>query len=82
MIRLQHIITACFLFSIVLNAQETHKRTLKLMGSRFDITVVALNEEDANQYIDVAVEEIKRKTQATPSELSSSVQHLVFQKIS
>ena len=60
MIRLQHIITACFLFSIVLNAQETHKRTLKLMGSRFDITVVALNEEDANQYIDVAVEEIKR----------------------
>lgn len=41
-------------------AQETHKRTLKLMGSRFDITVIANSEVQANTYIDLAVEEIQR----------------------
>ena len=42
------------------NAQEVHKRTLKLMGSRFDITVVASNRNEGDKYIDLAVAEIKR----------------------
>ncbi len=41
-------------------AQQPYKRTLKLMGSRFDITVVASNEQQGNQYIDLAVAEITR----------------------
>ncbi|WP_298896499.1 FAD:protein FMN transferase [uncultured Psychroserpens sp.] len=40
--------------------QITHKRTLKLMGSRFDITVVAKDTIQANQHIDLAVSEITR----------------------
>lgn len=47
-------------FSIVCQAQQPFKRTLKLMGSRFDITVVAENQEEADQYIDIAVTEITR----------------------
>jgi thiamine biosynthesis lipoprotein len=41
-------------------AQETYTRTLKLMGSRFDITVVADNPAQGDQYIDLAVKEIAR----------------------
>ncbi|PKV50017.1 thiamine biosynthesis lipoprotein [Aquimarina sp. MAR_2010_214] len=41
-------------------SQQIHKRILKLMGSRFDITVVDKDEVIANQYIDIAVEEIQR----------------------
>ena len=48
------------LFSIVCAAQEPYKRTLKLMGSRFDITVVANDSIQANKYIDTAVAEISR----------------------
>lgn len=43
-----------------LSAKEKYTRTLKLMGSRFDITVVADNETQGNEYIDWAVEEITR----------------------
>ncbi len=42
------------------SAQEIYKRTLKLMGSRFDITVVAKDEIEGNRYIDLAVDEITR----------------------
>ncbi|WP_410523952.1 FAD:protein FMN transferase [Psychroserpens sp. Hel_I_66] len=42
------------------SAQITHKRTLKLMGSRFDITVVAKDTTQANVDIDIAVSEITR----------------------
>jgi thiamine biosynthesis lipoprotein len=54
-----------FLFSFcsVLNllvAQQTYARELELMGSAFDIKVVATNEEKANEYIDAAVGEIER----------------------
>jgi thiamine biosynthesis lipoprotein len=45
---------------LILNAQEPYKRTLKLMGSRFDITVLAMNGEEANRAIDLAVGEISR----------------------
>jgi len=41
-------------------AQHSYKRTLKLMGSRFDITVVANDSIQANKYIDTAVAEISR----------------------
>lgn len=41
-------------------AQQPYKRTLKLMGSRFDITVVANDSIKANKYIDTAVVEISR----------------------
>ena len=53
-----------FLIAIVIsnivNAQEVYQRTMKLMGSRFDITVVANSVEQGNQYIDMAVAEISR----------------------
>lgn len=41
-------------------ASESYTRTLKLMGSRFDITVVANSEAEGNHYIDEAVAEISR----------------------
>jgi len=41
-------------------SQNIYKRTLKLMGSRFDVTVVANNQEEGNIYIDLAVNEIIR----------------------
>ena len=49
-----------FLFFMVSFAQQPYKRTLKLMGSRFDITVVANDSITANSYIDMAVAEITR----------------------
>ena len=48
------------LFFIVCTAQESYKRKLKLMGSRFDITVVANTTIEADTYIDIAVAEITR----------------------
>ncbi|MGM0934381.1 MAG: FAD:protein FMN transferase [Bacteroidota bacterium] len=41
-------------------AQQPFKRTLKLMGSRFDITVVAKDSISGNKHIDTAVAEISR----------------------
>lgn len=52
-----------FSFLLIINcsfSQQIHKRTLKLMGSRFDITVVAKDSVQAKQYINIAVKEIKR----------------------
>lgn len=48
------------LFGITCSAQGTYKRTLKLMGSRFDITVVAPDSIEAHSFIDLAVAEITR----------------------
>ena len=48
------------LLSVSIDAQQAYWRTLKLMGSRFDITVVANDSLEANKYIDLAVYEIKR----------------------
>ncbi|WP_281765114.1 FAD:protein FMN transferase [Neptunitalea lumnitzerae] len=50
----------CILAMHVANAQHTYTRTLKLMGSRFDITVVTETKEDGNAYIDLAINEITR----------------------
>ena len=52
-------------FQIVLilsvSAQDKkYNRVLKLMGSRFDISVIASTEEKGNEYIDIAISEIKR----------------------
>ncbi len=41
-------------------SQQIYKRTLKLMGSRFDITVVANDQIIANRNIDIAIKEIGR----------------------
>lgn len=48
------------LFIIVCSAQRPYKRTLKLMGSRFDITLVGKDSVTANEHIDTAVAEITR----------------------
>ena len=49
-----------FLSSFSVAAQEIHKRTLLLMGSRFEITVVAKDAEAAQAHINTAIEEITR----------------------
>lgn len=41
-------------------AQEPFKRTMKLMGSRFDITVVAKDPIEGEEYINLAINEITR----------------------
>jgi len=41
-------------------SQKSHKRTLKLMGSRFDITVVTDDSSLATEYISIAIKEISR----------------------
>ncbi len=45
---------------ITLQAQKSFHKTMKLMGSRFDITVVAKDSIKANEYIGIAVNEITR----------------------
>jgi thiamine biosynthesis lipoprotein len=58
---LKGLITSLFvLFITVSSAQQAFKRTLLLMGSRFEITVVAQDSTVANIYIDDAVAEITR----------------------
>lgn len=54
------LIGICFLLSFNAMGQEIFKRTLKLMGTRFEITVVADNKEEAESNIDLAVQEIQR----------------------
>lgn len=51
----------------ILFAQEPYKRTLKLMGSRFDITVVAKDPVEANKHIELAINEIARIEQLISS---------------
>jgi len=48
------------LSSLTCLAQQPYKRSLKLMGTSFTITVVAKNATESNEYIDAAVSEIKR----------------------
>lgn len=58
--KLKALITFIILFSVVCSEQQPYKRTLKLMGSRFDVTVVAKDSNEGNKYIDTAVAEITR----------------------
>lgn len=48
------------LLSTLCQSQVLRRRTLMLMGSRFDITMVAKDKEAAEAYIDTAVTEITR----------------------
>lgn len=58
---MKSILTLLILFSAsALFGQQNYKRTLKLMGSRFDITVVAKDSVEGIGYIDMAIEEIIR----------------------
>tara|TARA_R110002033_G_scaffold28871_7_gene64872 strand:+ start:1434 stop:2429 length:996 start_codon:yes stop_codon:yes gene_type:complete len=62
---LRALVTFLFLFvAITLSGQEkkyvTVQKTVKLMGSRFDITVVASNEEVGNANIQEVIDEITR----------------------
>ncbi|MEI6140375.1 MAG: FAD:protein FMN transferase [Mariniphaga sp.] len=54
------LVSLILLFPVVNQAQEKYTRTLKLMGCVFDITVVASNESEGNQYIDMAAGEVTR----------------------
>ena len=49
-------------FSVEMDGQSLnkYKQVTKLMGSRFDITVLAENKDDGNKFIDLAIKEIKR----------------------
>ena len=52
-----------FLFattSLVVQAQQAYHRTVKLMGSRFDITVLAEQPSEGEHYIELAINEISR----------------------
>lgn len=46
--------------TLLVHSQSIYKRTLKLMGSRFEITVVAQDQQEADLDIDFAVNEISR----------------------
>jgi len=48
------------LITTISYSQNVYKQTLKLMGNRFDISVVAENEKVGDDYIDLAINEIKR----------------------
>jgi thiamine biosynthesis lipoprotein len=52
--------TLAFFILTTVFSQNAYTRTLKLMGSRFDITVVASTKEEGNSFIDIAVNEISR----------------------
>jgi len=51
---------ACLIVSSVVAQDKKYDRVLKLMGSRFDISVVAASPADGEKYIDLAVAEISR----------------------
>lgn len=53
--------TIGLLFSaLTLPGQASYDRSLMLMGTRFDITVVAEDQDQGNDYIDLAIAEIQR----------------------
>jgi thiamine biosynthesis lipoprotein len=54
------VLIALLLFTSITFAQKSYQRTLKLMGSRFDITVVEKDSITANKFIDIAVAEMTR----------------------
>lgn len=66
---MQKIIIVCALILSGLSgfAGEVFTRTLKLMGSRFEITVVASNKSEGDQFIRMAIDEITRIEQLISS---------------
>ena len=59
---LKYFLTAAvFIFSyVVCTSQVLRKRTVRLMGSRFDITIVAGDTASAERYIDTVIAEVTR----------------------
>ena len=57
--RLSFILLMCVL-SFSLQAQKPFKKRMKLMGCKFEITLIANSEEKANEYVDLAVQEMTR----------------------
>ena len=56
----QILVFLLFFSSFTLFSQNTYKQKVKLMGSRFDITVIAKDEKTSDTYIKIAIDEIKR----------------------
>ncbi|HHC80701.1 MAG TPA: FAD:protein FMN transferase [Flavobacteriia bacterium] len=73
------LLTAAVLFTATIYAQQTYRRTLKLMGSRFDITVVANDSLKGNAYIDLAVKKISTIEQLISSWDAKSQTSLINQ---
>ena len=58
---MKKILLIVFLFTTVLaTSQITHKRKLFMLGSPFEVTAVAKDTIKANEYIDLAIVEVKR----------------------
>ncbi|RKS94106.1 thiamine biosynthesis lipoprotein [Flavobacterium limicola] len=58
---MKKILFIVFLFTtVVATSQITHKRKLFMLGSPFEVTAVAKDTIKANEYIDLAVAEVKR----------------------
>ncbi len=49
-----------FLIAMSVSGQVTHKRTLSMLGSPFEMIVVAKDIPEADVYIDMAVAEVSR----------------------
>ena len=64
LLRNKFTITLIFLLlcTIGVQGQQPYKRTLKLMGSRFDITVVGKDSLEANGFIDIPIPKLLRLT--------------------
>lgn len=58
--RLLIVVIAFFVIAPLMSQEIAQRRTVKLMGSRFDITVVAKDSTIANAYIEDAISEITR----------------------
>jgi len=64
----KHLVLILIFFSTIATfSQEAHRQTLKLMGSKFNIAVVAKDSIEANDYITIAITEIKRIEQLISS---------------
>lgn len=54
------LLLACLLTFMFASAQVTHRRTLSMLGSPFEMIVVAKDIPEADRYIDMAVAEVSR----------------------
>lgn len=54
------LIAILFVYIVPLKAAQPYKKVMKLMGCRFEITVVAENRQEADDYIELAANEITR----------------------
>lgn len=54
------LLSLCLVIACSSNAQSLQKRTVTLMGSRWDITIVASDSLSAENYIDAVIKEVSR----------------------